>query len=219
MIKNRLTQLIFKITFLVFAFFGMLSSLGLFNQELNTDWHVYYTNLSNFVCIIIMIVSTIDLLKQMSKGELVGLNTKHTVLRSQATIWILVTFLVYNILLGDPTTLEYWSGVGNITFHFACPLLFALDCILFDDHSKMKWWECLLTPIVPIIYIAYIYIRSAIVAHTPDNVIYPYFFFDIDTLGIKGVVIYIICLIVFFIILGFILFGLYKMVEKRKSKA
>ena len=94
MIKNRLTQLIFKITFLTFAFFGMLSSLGLFNQELNTDWHVYYTNLSNFVCIIIILISTIDLLKQMSKGELVGLNTKHTVLRSQATITAVYKFVL-----------------------------------------------------------------------------------------------------------------------------
>ena len=55
MIKNRITQLIFRSVYLTLAFFGLLASFGLFNVDFNQNWYVYYTNLSNFICILVMI--------------------------------------------------------------------------------------------------------------------------------------------------------------------
>ena len=42
MIKNRITQLIFRSVYLTLAFFGLLASFGLFNVDFNQNWYVFY---------------------------------------------------------------------------------------------------------------------------------------------------------------------------------
>ncbi len=217
MIKNKITQLIFRSVFLTLAFLGMLASLGLFDADLNQNWYVYYTNLSNFICILIMIPIIKENINQLTLGNQQGLNTKYTRIKYYATIWIVVTFLVYNTLLGNPTTIEYWSRVNNLTFHLLCPLMFFLDWMLFDDHSQLRWWDNLVMAIAPILYVLYILIRGAIISPNIDTVVYPYFFLDVDELGMTGVIKWVVILVVFFIGLGYVFWGISHLIRKHQE--
>ena len=218
MITNRITQLIFRSVYLTLAFFGLLASFGLFNAEFNQNWFVYYTNLSNLICILVMIPILKDNVKQLSLGNMYGLNTKYTRIKYYASIWIVVTFLVYNILLGDPSTMDYWSSVNNLTFHLACPLVFFLDWLLFDDHSGLCWWDNLVMASAPIIYVFYIMVRGALITPDADTVVYPYFFLDVNELGIGCVIQWVIILVAFFVGLGFALWGMSRQIGKKNKK-
>ena len=87
--KNvNVSAVIFRTIFVTLGVVGILSSLGWFNREYNINWYVFYTNLSNYICIIVMFISLIF----SAKG-------KDTVLprfRFYCLIMILVTFFVYN---------------------------------------------------------------------------------------------------------------------------
>ena len=218
MIKNRITQLIFRSIYLTLAFFGLLASFGLFNVDFNQNWYVYYTNLSNFIFILVMIPIIKDNVRQLSLGNMYGLNTKYTRIKYYATIWIIVTFLVYNILLGDPTTMDYWSSVNNLTFHLGCPLVFFLDWLLFDDHSGLRWWDNLAMAAAPVIYVFYIVIRGAVITPDADTVVYPYFFLDVDELGMSGVIRWVVILVAFFVGLGFVFWGVSRLFSKKNKK-
>ncbi len=57
MIKNRITQIVFQTVYCVLAVIGLLNSLGYFSADFNEDFYVYYTNLSNYICMGVMFVS------------------------------------------------------------------------------------------------------------------------------------------------------------------
>ena len=58
--KNvNVSAVIFRTIFVTLGVVGILSSLGWFNREYNINWYVFYTNLSNYICIIVMFISLI----------------------------------------------------------------------------------------------------------------------------------------------------------------
>ena len=101
MIKNRLIQLIYRVIFVSLSFIGTLNSFGLLGGTINLDCLVYYTNLSNYLCFIVMFIVVVSTYKHIKNGDLTGNNTIINKLKFYSTIIILVTFLVYNILLTD----------------------------------------------------------------------------------------------------------------------
>lgn len=53
MIKNRTTQLIFQTIYCTIGLVGLVACLGVFEDVSNLRWdfYVHFTNLSNFLCI------------------------------------------------------------------------------------------------------------------------------------------------------------------------
>ncbi|MEE0897993.1 MAG: hypothetical protein U0L88_10250, partial [Acutalibacteraceae bacterium] len=62
MIRNRTTQLIFQSFYLAFGLVGIVACLGVFDdvQNLRWDFYVHFTNLSNFLCIGVMLAALIQ---------------------------------------------------------------------------------------------------------------------------------------------------------------
>ena len=62
MIKNRTAQLIYQTIYLTLGFVGLVASLGIFDN-INTirwDFYVHFTNISNFLCIGVMLAALIQ---------------------------------------------------------------------------------------------------------------------------------------------------------------
>lgn len=224
MIKNRITQLSFRMVFLTFSFIGILDSFGLiasYNGQ-NTDINftlgnmLFYTILSNILCFVVMLVVTISTIAHLNKNEVYGNNTKWVKMKFLTTIAIAVTFIVANFILFGMFH-QGWTSLSNLTFHVVCPLLFILDFILFDAHHQVKWYDPLLSTIIPLVYCAFIYIRALLVNHETTEVIYPYFFLNIDELGISGVIVWIIILFIAFVALAY-LFYLFDKIEIENGK-
>ena len=218
MIKNRTTQLIFQSFFCAIGIIGIVASLGIFDDVRNLRWdfYVHFTNLINYLCIGIVLAELIETAK---KGEdsYVG---AAPFLKFIGVLGILLTFLVFNFLLAgqpDRDPQDNWR-VRSICFHVILPIMYVLDWLLFYEHRKVKWYYPLASVIFPLIYIVFIYIRAAMLKFNPEvPYLYPYFFLNLDNLGIAGVAKWVAILFVGFIALGYIFYGIDKMIKNHKK--
>lgn len=205
MIKNRNIQILFQTIYCTLGVVGLLAGLGLFSAKFNSNFYVYYTNLSNYICIGFMFVSLFYTMRKANKKE-DGFITFAPAFKFMCMIMIMVTFFVYNILLAkDYGVVAYFTSLNNLTLHVILPIMFVLDWVLFYEHGKTKWHYPLLSLIMPLIYVSFILIRGAIVNHATAAVVYPYFFLDLDSLGWGGFFMWLSILIIAFVILGYLI--------------
>lgn len=215
MVKNRTAQLIFQSFFCAIGLIGIVASLGIFDDVRNLRWdfYVHFTNLSNYLCIGIVFAELI----QTAKKEGNSYVTTTPFLKFIGVLGILLTFLVFNFLLAgqpDRDPQDNWR-VRSICFHVILPIMYVFDWLLFYEHRKVKWYYPLTSVIFPLIYIVFIYIRAAIVNFNPEvPYLYPYFFLNLDNLGIAGVAKWVAILFVGFIVLGYIFYGIDKIIKK-----
>ncbi|MGN1103927.1 MAG: Pr6Pr family membrane protein [Candidatus Coproplasma sp.] len=204
MVKNASIRLLFQTVYCVLAFIGLIGSLGYFEATFRPNFYVMYTNLSNYVCMGFMAYSLVLTVKRALRKE-DGTQNVAPAFRFACNIMILVTFLVYNGMLAkDKTASEYFLSPSNITMHLILPVMFIADWILFYDHGKTKWYYPLLCTIMPAVYLVFIFVRAAILPHDGDALIYPYFFLNVEKIGVGGVIGWIAILVAVFVVIGYI---------------
>jgi len=217
MITQRTPQLVFQTVYTVLAILGILCSLGFFNADFNEDFYVYYTNQSNYVCAGVIFAALLGTYRKAERGEN-GLCTTAPTFTFLSVILILVTFLVYNLLLADQSPLEYFTSLSNVLMHCILPLLFFIHWILFYEHGNMRWYHPLLCMVMPLIYVVFILIRAPFVADKPGAVVYPYFFLDMNALGTSGFLGWIVVLLVAFLAIGYLFYGLDRLWARYHNK-
>lgn len=218
MVKNKIAQLLYRSIFITLSFLGLMESFGLFaGQNFGFNCLIYYTTLSNIFCFIVMIFVLRINIKELKKNKDIEKNTFLQKFKFYATIAILVTFLVYNFLLTDNMFGSGWNSLGNLTKHIVCPLLFIFDFILFDKHHQVKLIDCLLCTVLPLIYVAFILIRGALLPSSYQGTIYPYFFLNASNIGYLSVFLWVLALVAIFIVLALVLY-LYDKLEIKDGK-
>jgi hypothetical protein len=217
MIKSRTAQLIFLSFFCALGIVGIVASLGIFDdvQNLRWDFYVHFTNLSNYLCIGIVFAELIQTAKKKADSYV----TTAPFLKFIGVLAILLTFLVFNFLLAgqpDRDPQANWR-VASICFHVILPIMYVLDWILFYEHKKVRWFYPLASVIFPVLYVVFVYVRAAILNFNPEApYIYPYFFLNLETQGIAGVAKWVVILFIGFIALGFIFYGIDKLIKSKK---
>lgn len=217
MIKNRTAQLIYQSFYCAIGLIGIIASLGIFDDIMNlrSDFYVHFTNLSNYLCIGIVLAQLIETAK---KSENSYVKTA-PFLKFIGVLAILLTFLVFNFLLAgrpDRDPQDNWR-VASICFHAILPVMYVLDWILFYEHKKVRWFYPIASVVFPLVYVVFVYIRAAILGFNPDApYIYPYFFLNLDTQGVAGVAKWVAILFVGFIALGYIFYGIDKAIKSKK---
>ena len=70
MIKNRTAQLIYQTVYCTLGFVGIIASLGIFDNvnTIRWDFYVHFTNISNFLCIGVMLLGLIQTVKKKEDG-------------------------------------------------------------------------------------------------------------------------------------------------------
>ena len=213
MIKNRTVQLMFQTAFCTLGILGIIASFGIFNYTFRTDFYVHFTNLSNYLCIGIMFVELIETIKKKEDSY----TTKLPLLKFIGLTAILLTFFIFNFLLAGDRDPELNFYINSVLFHIILPIMYFIDWILFYEHKKVKWYYPLVSVSFPIIYAIFIFIRAWILDFNPNApYIYPYFFLNLDKLGILGVIKWIGILSIVFIVIGYVIFGLDKISKKKK---
>ena len=224
MIKNRTAQLIFQTIYCTLGLVGLVACLGIFDNinMIRWDFYVHFTNLSNFLCIGVMAAELIQTAKKKEDSYV----TTVPVLKFIGMLGILLTFLVFNIMLAgaegrDPQL--NWR-VGSLCFHVVLPIMYIADWFLFFERKKCKWYYPIASIAFPLIYIIFIFIQAAIMGFdtsilipgTTTPLIYPYFFVNLETQGVGGVAKWIVILLVAFVAVGYLFFGLDKLGKKKK---
>lgn len=135
---------------------------------------------------------------------------------------------MFNILLAgaegrDPQL--NWR-IGSLTFHVVLPIMYLADWILFYERKKCKWFYPIASMGFPLAYVVFILIQAAVMGFdtsilipgTTTPLIYPYFFVNIETQGVAGVIKWILILLVAFAAIGYMFFGLDKLGKKKQSR-
>ena len=208
MIKNKLTQIIYRTIYIVLGVIGIIGSFGYFKENFNEDFYLYYTNLSNYICFGVILYALIKTIKSY-KTSPDGYCNALPKFKFMSLIMILVTCLVYNILLAkDYTVADYFFSISNLILHLILPIMFTLDWVLFTEHHQTKWYYPLLATVMPLIYVVLILIRAAILGNSYHGLLYPYFFLNVAKIGFGGVIGWVAILVLVFVALGYIIFGL-----------
>ena len=225
MIKNRTAQLIFQTIYCTLGLVGLVACLGIFDNinVIRWDFYVHFTNISNFLCIGVMLASLIQTAKKKEDSYV----TAAPVLKFIGMLGILLTFLVFNIMLAgaegrDPQA--NWR-IGSLIFHVVLPIMYIADWFLFRERGKTKWYYPIASIGFPVAYVIFLLIQATIlkfnssilIPTTNTPLIYPYFFVNLDTQGVGGVLMWIGILSVAFAAVGFGFFGLDK-IRKNKDK-
>lgn len=218
--KNLTTQMIYRIILCCVSGLAVMLTFGIFyagNGIDNPDWTFlkYYTNISNYFVFAVSVTVLADTVKRVYAGEREGYNRKIRTLKFMTTVMIMVTFLVYIILLGNPFSANFWRDLGNISCHVFAPILFIADYFLFEEKKSVSVFAPLLSLIIPLIYVCYIFILGAAI----ENFEYPYFFLDVNELGYGGVIVWVVVLVAVFTVLGYLLWFYNRLtVENKKIK-
>lgn len=226
MIKNRTIQLIFQTIYCTLGLVGTIACFGIFDDISNFRWdfYVHFTNISNFLCIGVMVVALIQTAKKKEDSFVTAL----PLLKFIGVLGILLTFLVFNIMLAgaegrDPQL--NWR-IGSLCFHVVLPIMYIADWFLFYERKKAKWYYPLASISFPLAYAIFIFIQAAIlkfdssilIPNSTTPLIYPYFFLNIDTQGVLGVVKWIFILLIAFVAIGYLFYGLDRIVRRNKAK-
>ena len=224
MIKNRTAQLIFQTVYCTLGLVGMIASLGIFDnvQVIRWDFYVHFTNISNFLCIGVMLASLIQTAKKKEDSYV----TVAPMLKFIGMLGILLTFLVFNIMLAGAAGRDPQANwrIGSLCFHVVLPILYIADFFLFRERRGAKWYYPLASIAFPLAYVIFLLVQAVILGFdssiliptTTTPLIYPYFFVNLDTQGVGGVLMWIAILSVAFAAVGFAFFGLDRL--KRRNK-
>ena len=226
MIKNRTAQLIFYTIYCTLGLVGLVACLGIFD-DVNTirwDFYVHFTNLSNFLCLGVMLAALIQTAKKKEDSFV----KTAPVLKFIGMLGILLTFLVFNIMLAgaegrDPQA--NWR-VGSLIFHVVLPIMYIADWFLFYERKKCKWYYPIASIAFPLVYVIFLLIQAIIlkfdssifIPTTTTPLIYPYFFVNLDTQGVSGVLMWIGILSAAFVVVGYLFFGLDRLQKKKLDK-
>lgn len=223
MIRNRTAQLIFQSFYLAFGLVGIVASLGVFDdvQNLRWDFYVHFTNLSNFLCIGVMLTTLIQTARKKEDSYV----TTAPLLKFIGMLGILLTFLVFNILLAGEAGRDPQANwrIGSLCFHVVLPIMYILDWFLFYERKKTRWYYPIVSIIFPIAYVIFLLIQaiilkfdsSILIPTTTTPLIYPYFFVNLDTQGVSGVLLWVGVLSAAFVIVGFAFFGIDNVFKKK----
>lgn len=225
MIKNRTAQLIYQTVYCTLGLVGCIACLGIFDDinMFRWDFYVYFTNISNFLCVGVMLAELIQTARKKEDSYV----TASPALKFVGMLGILLTFLVFNIMLAgaegrDPQL--NWR-IGSLTFHVLLPIMYIADWFLFYERKGCKWYYPLVSAGFPLAYAIFLLIHAAILRFdssilTPTGqgvLIYPYFFVNIETQTVPGVLMWIGILAAAFVAIGFAFFGIDKIGIKNKK--
>ena len=224
MIKNRTTQLLFQTIYCTLGFVGCVASLGIFDniRMIRWDCYVHFTNISNYFCLAVMLAGLIQTARKKEDSYVSAV----PMLKFIGMLGILLTFLVFNIMLAgaegrDPQA--NWR-VNSLCFHVVLPVMYIADWFLFYERKTCKWYYPIASIAFPLIYVIFLLIQaiilkfdtSILIPTTTTPLIYPYFFVNLDTQGVSGVLMWIGILAVAFTAVGYLFYGLDRLEKKTK---
>ena len=188
------------------------------------DFYVHFTNISNYLCIGVMLAALIQTARKKEDSYV----SAAPVLKFIGMLGILLTFLVFNIMLAgaegrDPQL--NWR-IGSLCFHVVLPVLYIADWFLFYERKQSKWYYPIASISFPLAYAIFLLIQAVIlnfdssilIPTSTTPLIYPYFFVNLDNLGVTGVLMWVGILAVAFVAVGFLFFGLDRLGKKKASK-
>lgn len=168
----------------------------------------FFTILTNILCALFFLFAVI--LQKNAPAMEGGLTTS-----------ILLVMLVFHFIL-LPTSDFYQDemGLNNLILHYIMPGMVMIDFLLFQKKANLRWYHPFYWSIIPIAYLGFVYIRAVLgepffTGYGMSS--YPYFFLDVQQLGLTNVMICIGVLLIFYLVLGYVVLGLHYLIHRKRT--
>ena len=176
-------------------------------------------------CIGIMIAQLIQTAKKKEDSYV----TVAPMLKFIGVLALLLTFVIFNTLLAgaaDRNPQLNWR-IGSLLCPVFLPIMFVADWFIFRERGKVKWYYPLASAGFALSYMLFILIQaiilkfasSILIPGTNTPLIYPYFFVNLETQGVGGVVKWAVIMLVVFTAVGFVFFGIDRMLSRKGKRS
>lgn len=192
---------------------GLLGLLGVgieFYQS-GPGMLLYYTVLSN---ILVLASFFYFVYFEYQHGSL-NQNAKLIRYKGGVTLAITLTFLVYHFLLSPMVQAKDFWTLHNLLVHYLAPMGLILDTLFLDRKSGYKKKDPFLWTLLPILYCIWALVNGTslgLAIPGAANSPFPYFFLDVTELGWKGVMTYILIISIAYLLMGYTLYSLKKLI-------
>lgn len=221
MIKNRKVQLVYLAMACTAGLFGVFASVGFFEASFRWDFYIFFTNISNYLCVAIMFMELVQVFRSNEDGHI----CIYPKVKFMGLVAILLTFLMFNIFLAPSKSLEYLLSIRNLSLHVFIPILYVVDWFLFYERKKIDWKYPLVSLVFLGGYMLFVFIHGAILKFDTsistfagtDPLVYPYFFLNYEKLGVGGLLKWVLLIILAFFAIGYLFYLLDKLDFKKKG--
>jgi len=216
-ISMKKLSILLKVLFILSCTYGLYLTLS--DSPSFAIFISYYTTQSNVLCLLVMIFFLTWIL--IGKGK--NARTMR-MLKSLATVSILVTFLIFHFLLRpniEPDMTNVAQGLGNIMVHYVTPLWFFADYLLFDIKGATHRTDPFFYAIFPLYYFVFANFRAVtgdLYRYGSTISQFPYPFLDYEAFGIYGVSIAVLIITLAVLFLGFVFVAFDQVMKKPKER-
>lgn len=174
--------------------------------ELTLNFFSYFTILSNILAALALtapVVAPNSRLGRWSASEGV---------RAAVAMFIVVVGVVYHFLLAGIWAPQGWSLLANNLLHYVMPAAFVVDWLAFTPKGRLRWADPAKWLIPVLIYGGWTLLHGKLSGW------WPYWFTDVDKLGLGKVMLYFAGLLVFFLIVGLIVVAIDRTFGRRDRR-
>jgi hypothetical protein len=196
-------SLAFKVLIFSLSIFGIY--LTFIKAQYPLEVFSYFTTFVNILTALLYgLIMTIIILRK-TLPALLGF------FKQSLLIYLVLTMIVYSFVLIPYISnqqLEYQIfSLQDIMIHYLVPLFVILDYVWFDEKGKSKPFYVLTNVLNLLMYLVYwgIYVFFGGRFHLSGSLsVFPYFFLDIDRIGINAVIFNLLTLFIGLLFLGWV---------------
>lgn len=177
---------------------------------------LYYTVLSNILVIICLLFFLFD----DFRGRKATDNKKLLRIKGGVTMAILITGVIYHILLAPIAEPKNFWTLRNFLVHYIVPWGLVLDTLIFDSRKVYRPIDPLYWTLVPLTYFAFALFNGLVlklpIPGAKDSP-FAYFFINVTKYGWNKVLVYVVCISIGYIGVGYLLYLLKGFIGPKKS--
>ena len=159
----------------------------------------YFTNTGNVIIFAVMVGIIFNFIpeKHILFAVMIGLVIN----------LVYINLLIDNFMIVDDILNSRWQWA---ILHYVVPYVLLIDLLFFTQEAMPMKRTLLVYLWLPVLYLVYAFIYGTLTLE------YAYFFLDIPTLGLFGVVLYVTGIFAFYLMLGSLLLAVKTRAEKKR---
>ena len=174
--------------------------------ELTLNFFSYFTILSNLMAALALTAPAVAPDSRLGRWSL------SESVRAAVTMYIVVVGVVYHFLLAGIWAPQGWSLLANNLLHYVMPAAFVVDWLAFTPKGRLRWVDPAKWLVVVLVYGGWTLLHGKLSGW------WPYWFVDVDKLGLGKVMLYFAGLLVFFLIVGLIVVAIDRSFGRRDRR-
>lgn len=219
-IKNRLASVIYKLALIIICLIGILFNTGMLNGSFVPYILLYYSVISNIVCLIFFIVSAIVTARAISRRGPYGPVRMAPHFKGAIVMSMVLTMLLFlfTIMQSSFASASLFVILSNVVMHLIVPLMVILDWALFDKKGRFFPSDPIIWLVIPIGYYMVLLLGAQFGVTYFNNASYPYYFLDPNQISWAPVLVNIFIISLVYMALGYMLLGVDRLLGSQAKK-